>query len=153
MYQSTKPYKSSEISSITVTHWQNCLFLQVEAVVELLEFCLRTTYFHVDHNFFQQKYGMAMGNSLLPIVGNIFMEHSEKLSLGLAQDKPSLWLRCADDTSVVWPHGLERLQNFPSHFSSLRPSIHFTIETKLDSGIPFLNVLVVRKGPTLATKL
>jgi hypothetical protein len=41
---------------------------------------------------------------------------------------------------------IERLQNFLSHLSSLRPSIHFTTETELENRIPFLNVLVVRKG-------
>jgi hypothetical protein len=74
--------------------------LQVEAVMELLEVCLITTYFQVDDKFFQQKHGMAMGSSL-PIVSNIFMEHFEKLALDSAQYKPSLWLRYVDDTFVV----------------------------------------------------
>jgi hypothetical protein len=34
--------------------------LQVEAIMELQEVCLRTTYFQVDDKFFQQKDGMAM---------------------------------------------------------------------------------------------
>jgi hypothetical protein len=34
--------------------------LQVEAIMELLEVCLRTTYFQVYDKFFQQKGGMAM---------------------------------------------------------------------------------------------
>jgi hypothetical protein len=37
---------------------------QVEAIMELLEVCLRTTYFQVDDKFFQQKDGMGMGSSL-----------------------------------------------------------------------------------------
>jgi hypothetical protein len=49
--------------------------------MELPEVCSRTTYFQVGDNFFQQKDGMAMGSSLSPIVGNIFMEHFEKLAL------------------------------------------------------------------------
>jgi hypothetical protein len=50
--------------------------------MELLEVCLRTTYFQVDDRFFQQKDGMAMGSSLSPIVSNIYMEHFEKLAVG-----------------------------------------------------------------------
>jgi hypothetical protein len=38
--------------------------LQVEAIMELLEVCLRTPYFQVNDKFFQQKDGMAMGSSL-----------------------------------------------------------------------------------------
>jgi hypothetical protein len=60
--------------------------------MELLEVCLKTTYFQVDNKFFQQKDGMAMGNSLSPIVCNIYMEHFEELALDAAPYKPSLWL-------------------------------------------------------------
>jgi hypothetical protein len=74
--------------------------LHIETIMELLEDCLRTTYFQVDVKFFQQKDGMAMGSSLSPIVSNI-MEHFEKLALDSAQHKPSLWLRYVDDTFVV----------------------------------------------------
>jgi hypothetical protein len=36
--------------------------LRVEAIMELLEVCLRTTYFQVDGKFFQQNDGMTMEN-------------------------------------------------------------------------------------------
>jgi hypothetical protein len=58
--------------------------LQVEAIMKLLEICLRTTYFQVDDKFFQQKDDVAMGNSLSPIVSNIFKENFEKLALDVA---------------------------------------------------------------------
>lgn len=67
----------------------------------------------------------------------------------LAQHKPSLWLRYADDTFVVWPHGPQQLQNFLSHLNSLRLSIQFTMETEPDTAIP-LEVLAtkVHTNPT-----
>jgi hypothetical protein len=104
--------------------------LQVEAIIELLEDCLRTTCFRVDYKFFQQKDDMAMGNSVSPIVSNIFMENSEKLALDSAQYKPSLCLQYVDDTFVVWPHDPERLQDFLNH-NRLRPSIQFTLAVRL----------------------
>jgi hypothetical protein len=75
--------------------------LQVKAIRELLEVCLRTTYLHVDSKLFQQKDGISMGSSLSPITSNIYMEHFEKLALDLAQYKPSLCLWCVDDTFVA----------------------------------------------------
>jgi hypothetical protein len=57
--------------------------LQAKAIMELLEVYSRTTYFHVDDKFFQQKDGIALGSSLSLIV-NICMEHFEKLALVLA---------------------------------------------------------------------
>jgi len=37
---------------------------EVAAIMELMEACLKTTYFQADDRFFQQKEGMAMGNCL-----------------------------------------------------------------------------------------
>jgi hypothetical protein len=64
--------------------------LEVEAIMELLEVCLKTTCFQVDDKFFQQKDGMAMGSALSPVVSNIFMEHFEELALRMAIHRPSL---------------------------------------------------------------
>jgi hypothetical protein len=105
----------NKLHNNTLAEWS---VLQVEAIMELLEVCLKTTYFQVD-KFFQQKDGMDMGSSLSPIVSNIFMENFEELALDSAQYKPSLWLRYVDDTFVVWPHGSEQLQNFLNHLRSL----------------------------------
>jgi hypothetical protein len=78
---------------------------QPEAIMEMVEVCLRTTYFHVDGKVFQQKDGMAMGSSPTPIVGNIYVEYFENLALDSALHKLLLWLDYVDDTFVVWPHG------------------------------------------------
>jgi hypothetical protein len=64
-----------------------------------------------------------------------------------------LWFPYAVDIFVVWLHGPERLQSFPSHLKSLRPSIHFTLEIALESAIAFLDVLIIRKGTTLVTEV
>jgi hypothetical protein len=63
MFQLMKPYMSSEICSTVMTLAERPV-LQVEVIIELLEVCLRTTYFQVDNKFLQQKDGMAMGSSL-----------------------------------------------------------------------------------------
>jgi hypothetical protein len=81
------------------------------------------------------------------------MEHFEKLALDSAQHKPSLCLRYVDDTFVIWPHGADELQNFPTHLNNLRSSIQFTMEIESEGAIPFLDVLVTRKGTALTTKV
>jgi hypothetical protein len=75
--------------------------LQAEAIVEMLEVCLRTAYFQVNDKFFQQVDGMAMGSYLSPIISNIYKQHFENLTLDSALHKPSLWLYYVDDTFVV----------------------------------------------------
>jgi hypothetical protein len=62
----------------------------MEAVMEVLEVCLRSTYFQAEDKFFQQKEGMAMGSyGNLPI---IYMKHFEKMAIDSAQLKPLLWV-------------------------------------------------------------
>jgi hypothetical protein len=75
----------------------------------------------------RQNEGMAMGNSLFPVVSNILMEHFEEIALDTAEHKLAKWLRYVDNTFVVWPHGLARLQQFLHHLNSLRHTIKFTV--------------------------
>jgi hypothetical protein len=121
--------------------------------MELVEVCLRTTYFQVGDMFSQQKEGMAVGSSLSLIVSNIYKECFGKLALDSVQHKLLLWLCYVGDTFVVWPHGPEWLQNFLSYLNSLRPSIQFTVKIVSDSVISFLDSLVIRKEITMVTKV
>jgi hypothetical protein len=58
------------------------------------------------------------------------------------------WLRYVYHTFVVWPHGPVRLQQF------LQQAYHkFTTQVEDDNTIPFLDVLVMKRGPKLATKI
>jgi hypothetical protein len=56
----------------------NRSLLSVDAVVELLGVCLKTTYFQVDSEFYQQTDGVAVGFPLSPIISNIFVENLRK---------------------------------------------------------------------------
>jgi hypothetical protein len=57
----------------------------LHVILELLEVCLRATFFKVDNKIFHQKDGMAMGSCLSPNISNIYLEHFEKLALDSAQ--------------------------------------------------------------------
>jgi hypothetical protein len=85
---------------------------------------------------------MTIVNSLFPVVSNIFIKHFEEIALDTADHKPA---KC---TSVVWQHGAA-IVSPPQH---LRPTIKFTMKVEADYTLPFLDVLVMKKGPKLATK-
>jgi hypothetical protein len=62
-------------------------------------------------------------------------------------------LRYVDDTFVIWPHGPTWLQDFLNHLNRVRPCIQFTMELESNNVSPFLDVLVVKKDSTLATRV
>ena len=94
-----------------------------------------------------------MGNPLLPVVANFYMEHFEALVIESARLKPATWLCYVDDTFVVWNEGRDELQDFLKHLNTIRPSIQFTMEMEEDGKLPFLDVLVTRGADRLTTKV
>jgi len=48
---------------------------------------------------------------------------------------------------------VKKLKHLADLGTVLRPTVKFTMELETDSAIPFLNMLVIRKGSTLGTKV
>ena len=126
--------------------------MSVSHIINLLEFCLNSTSFVYQEQFYQQIEGAAMGSPLSPIVANIFMEKFEE-ALTTGTHPPSLWKRYADDIFVIQE---ERYKNeFFQHINSLEDNIKFTAETnKADGSMPSLDTLVTpRSDGSLETKV
>ena len=66
--------------------------LSPDRVVELLDMCLRSTYFSYDVEFYEQREGAAMGS---PVSTNLYME---ELALESAPSRPRLWKRYVDES-------------------------------------------------------
>jgi hypothetical protein len=126
--------------------------MQDEYVMELLDFCLTTTPSNLRINSANKKRGWQWGTLPL-VVSNIFMEHFEKIALDTADHKPAKWLRYVDDIFMVLPHGPARLQQFLQYLNSLRPTIKFLTEVEDITTLPFLDILVMKRGPNLAMKV
>ena len=58
--------------------------ISIKHIIKLLDFCLRSTYFVFQGQYYEQVEGAAMGSPLSPIVANIFMEHFEAKALETA---------------------------------------------------------------------
>ena len=126
--------------------------MSVTCIINLLEFCLNSTSFLYQGQFYQQIEGAAMGSPLSPIVANIFMEKFEE-ALATAPHPQSLWKRYVDDTFVIQE---EKLKNeFFQHINSLEDNIKFTAETtKADWSMSLLDTSVTpRSGGSLETKV
>ncbi len=51
--------------------------LTIPSIKDLLKFCLDTTYFVFQGEYYQQTHGVAMGSPVSPLVANIYMEGFE----------------------------------------------------------------------------
>ena len=58
--------------------------MTISQIVELLDFCLNTTYFMYDGAYYQQTHGAAMGTPISPLVDNCYMEQFEKVAISTA---------------------------------------------------------------------
>jgi hypothetical protein len=74
---------------------------------------------------------MTLGNSLPPVVTDIFIEYLEEIALDTAEHKPANWFRSVEESFMVWTHGPARIQQCLHHFDSLEPTIKFTRKLKL----------------------
>ena len=113
----------------------------IDNLIEMLTFCVETTYFQMASDIYQQEEGLTMGSPLSPVLANIFMEYFEEMALGSTSLKPSMWLRYVDDTFILWPHQ-EDVQTLIDHVNSIQPSIQYTMEKEQDNKLPVFDVLV-----------
>jgi hypothetical protein len=121
--------------------------LLVEDVMRLLEFVLETTYFKCGGLYYQQKFGVAMGSPVSPIIVNLYMEDLEQniISKAPVMCKPKLWKRYVDDIlCIIKKDQPEALQDHMNRADGTG-SIKFTKEEEADGCIPFLDVLIERK--------
>ena len=132
---------------------QNRTSMSIKHIINLLEFCLNSTSFVFQGQYYQQLEGAAMGSPLSPIVANIFMEQFEKEALEIAPHLPSPWKRFVDDTFVILESKYK--DDFFHHINSLDTNIKFTAETtKADGSIPFLDTLITpQRDGRLQTKV
>lgn len=126
--------------------------LEVDDIIELLAFCLKSTYFSFGGNFYVLDDGVAMGSPVSSVVANLFMEDFEQKAIASADAKgiaPRVWKRYVDDVFSILKK--DRVTPLLDHLNMLDENIKFTTENEEEGRLPFLDVSVQRNGNQLRT--
>ena len=118
--------------------------MNINQIIELLSFCLDTTYFIFNGVYYKQAHGAAMGSPVSPIVANIYMEAFEQRAITTAPHPPVIWLRYVDDTFVIIDQN--HITEFHDHINNIDPFIKFTIEKEENNQLPFLGIKIHREN-------
>ena len=116
--------------------------LPVDFLIDLLSFCLNTTYFVYDDTYYQQVFGTAMGSPVSAVIANLVMEDVEQRALASSPVKPLFWKRYVDD--VISAVSKNEVENLLCHLNSVEPSIQSTVEHEKDRRLSFLELNAYR---------
>ena len=123
------------------TGLQNRTAMSIKHIMDLLEFCPRSTYFTYQGKYYEQVERAAMGSPISTIVANLYMENFELRALNTSPNPPLMWKRFVDDTFVVMKKAHK--EEFMTHLNSVDNSIQFTTEEpRPDGSLPFLDILI-----------
>ena len=121
--------------------------LLIEDVMELLSLVLRTTYFSYDGKIYQQKFGVAMGGPISPIIANIVMDFMFRKFMETvpAEIKPRLLKKFVDDSvSVVKEWAVSQLTTFMNGLDPTK-NLSYTCELPEERKLPCLDLLFHKK--------
>ena len=114
-------------------------------LINLIKLCILDSKFEFNGKYYSQKFGMAMGNPLSPVLSNLYMEFFESKILKTFLPKNAIWFRYVDDIICLWPIN-ENLNTFMEKLNNQVTSIKFTMEMENESSLPFLDCLIHRNN-------
>ena len=116
--------------------------MEVEDIILLLEFCLKTHTFLFQGQFYEQVEGAAMVLQLAHCSQPIYGVLRTKSSKHCTQPPPKFWGRYVEMTPLLSNRKPTNKASY-KHINSVDPAIRFTVEdNKEDGSIPFLDTIV-----------
>ena len=127
-----------------------------QVLKHLIELCAQDNIFVFKGVVYYKIDGVAMGNSLGPILAYMFMAHLEETMIIQSQHYPSFYRRYVDDTFCLF-EGRDGALKFLDFINNLHPSIKFDMEEEKDGKLEFLDTVTSRvqgsAHPKLSTKI
>ena len=106
-------------------------------------------HFSYNGHIYAQPEGVAIGLSLGPVLGGIFMVELGRTILPTLREHMSPWKRYIEDTISYIKE--ESIEHVLSKLNGYHDNIEFTHEIQNDGKLPFLDVLVIRKDCEVET--
>ena len=123
--------------------------LPTDNLMDLLHFCLTSTYFQYNGKHYKQLHVTAMGSPASVVVAEIVMQNIKEQALATCSETLPLWLRYVKG-KITAVHK-NKINEFHEHLHKQSTSIQFTKEIEGNGEIPFLDCWVTRENNSLRT--
>lgn len=121
--------------------------------LQIMKFCLNdNNYFSYNKKFYQQTYGMPMGNPLSPTIADIVLDallHDAIRKLNKRGIHLKFVTKYVDDLLAVINKNDESV--ILETLNAYHGKIKFTIEKEINEQIPYLDLKIIRSGKTIIT--
>ena len=108
-------------------------------------------YFTFNEEVYKQTDGVALVSLISPVLADIFMGELKNNIVPVLQENFSFWKRYVDDTICFVKIGT--ISYITKIFNNFDSKIKFTYEVEKGCKLPFLNVLVIKKGNNMITTI
>ena len=120
-----------------------------QEIKEMLVLCTKNIHFTFNEEVCKQTDDVAMGWQLGPALADIFMVELESKIVPVLQQNLNFWKQYVDDNICFVKIGtINYITKILNNFDA---NITFTYEVEKDSKLPFLDVLLIKKGNNIIT--
>ena len=120
--------------------------------LKLVELCLDFQAFAYGEDEYAQVEGLAMGSPLSPVAACLYMEMLEHEQFEHIMGAGTTWLRYVDDIFVLVPENID-LKEKLDQLNAVEERIQFTLETEENGTLPFLDVMIMKRGNEVKYKV
>ena len=132
-----------------------------DLIIQGVKLVLENNTFKFDGKTYWQHKGTAMGTKIAPTYATLVLGYLEQKLYSSVQQNMSVqtadyirsnWQRFLDDCFIIWKRQLGDLQIFCQLVNELHEDLEF-IKNESMSNLPFLDVMVIKKGNTIETDI
>ncbi|CAF1371595.1 unnamed protein product, partial [Rotaria sp. Silwood1] len=121
-------------------------------IKDLLNLSLKNNYFQFNDKFYEQKTGLPMGNTLSPILADIYMDDYQKQHLHQVSIPNKIWT-FVDDILIITKMNQQQLKDYVNELNNIQGTIKFTSEFEQSNELNFLDTTLTRINSSNDIKL